>query len=149
MNQENDINYSDNINKFKLKTNSVKDSNGDIIESSVYLDSEIPMNRVGETPELTKEEMEKMKETLSTEIDKTTKSVPYDDLIEIAVKNLSDSVREHAKKEIRRRIISGEVKYKYGDEINLEAVANQIIYDLEKTRIDYLRSVAKSKGNVR
>ncbi len=73
---ENDNNtYIDNTNTFNLKTMPVKDSEGNILEPSVYLDSDVSMNKVndGKSPELTKEQLEKMKETIATEIDKTTR----------------------------------------------------------------------------
>ena len=131
-------------NNYNLKTNTIKGPNGEIVEPSVYLDSDIPMNKVSESPELTKDQLEKMKETLATEINKTTKAVSYDDLIEVAV-------REQAKEEIRRRILSGEVKYDFaiGHEKTPEQVAFQVLDNLESTRREYLQSVAQSKGNVR
>ena len=143
--------YNDNNNTYNLKTNPVKGPNGEIIEPSVYLDSEVPVNKVRKSPELTKEQLEKMKETIATEIDKTTKAVSYDDLIEVAVYNSSDAVREQAKEEIKRRILSGEVKYDFaiGHEKTPEQVAFQVLDDLERTRRKYLQSVAQSKGNVR
>lgn len=143
--------YNDNNNTYNLKTNPVKGPNGEIIEPSVYLDSEVPVNKVRKSPELTKEQLEKMKETIATEIDKTTKAVSYDDLIEVAVYNSSDAVREQAKEEIKRRILSGEVKYDFaiGHEKTPEQVAFQVLDDLERTRREYLQSVAQSKGNVR
>ncbi len=138
-------------NNYNLKTNTIKGPNGEIVEPSVYLDSDIPMNKVSESPELTKDQLEKMKETLATEINKTTKAVSYDDLIEVAVYNSSDAVREQAKEEIRRRILSGEVKYDFaiGHEKTPEQVAFQVLDNLESTRREYLQSVAQSKGNVR
>ena len=138
-------------NNYNLKTNTIKGPNGEIVEPSVYLDSDIPMNKVSESPELTKDQLEKMKETLATEINKTTKAVSYDDLIEVAVYNSSDAVREQAKEEIRRRILSGEVKYDFaiGHEKTSEQVAFQVLDNLESTRREYLQSVAQSKGNVR
>ena len=143
--------YNDNNNTYNLKTNPVKGPNGEIIEPSVYLDSEVQVNKVRKSPELTKEQLEKMKETIATEIDKTTKAVSYDDLIEVAVYNSSDAVREQAKEEIKRRILSGEVKYGFaiGHEKTPEQVAFQVLDDLERTRREYLQSVAQSKGNVR
>ena len=143
--------YNDNNNTYNLKTNPVKGPNGEIIEPSVYLDSEVPVNKVSKSPELTKEQLEKMKETIATEIDKTTKAVSYDDLIEVAVYNSSDAVREQAKEEIKRRILSGEVKYGFaiGREKTPEQVAFQVLDNLERTRREYLQSVAQSKGNVR
>ena len=143
--------YNDNNNTYNLKTNPVKGPNGEIIEPSVYLDSEVPVNKVRKSPELTKEQLEKMKETIATEIDKTTKAVSYDDLIEVAVYNSSDAVREQAKEEIKRRILSGEVKYDFviGHEKTPEQVVFQVLDDLERTRREYLQSVAQSKGNVR
>ena len=143
--------YNDNNNTYNLKTNPVKGPNGEIIEPSVYLDSEVPVNKVRKSPELTKEQLEKMKETIATEIDKTTKAFSYDDLIEVAVYNSSDAVREQAKEEIKRRILSGEVKYDFaiGHEKTPEQVAFQVLDDLERTRRKYLQSVAQSKGNVR
>lgn len=143
--------YNDNNNTYNLKTNPVKGPNGEIIEPSVYLDSEVPVNKVRKSPELTKEQLEKMKETIATEIDKTTKAFSYDDLIEVAVYNSSDAVREQAKEEIKRRILSGEVKYDFaiGHEKTPEQVAFQVLDDLERTRREYLQSVAQSKGNVR
>lgn len=151
MNENDNISYNENNNKFNLKTKPVKGPNGEIIESSVYLDSDIPMNKVSERPELKKEQLEKMKETIATEIDKTTKAVSYDDLIELAVYNSSDAVREHTKEEIKRRILSGEVKYAsaIGNEKSPEQIAYQVLSDLERTRREYLQSVAQSKGNVR
>lgn len=138
-------------NNYNLKTNTIKGPNGEIVEPSVYLDSDIPMNKVSESPELTKDQLEKMKETLATEINKTTKAVSYDDLIEVAVYNSSDAVREQAKEEIRSRILSGEVKYGFaiGHEKTPEQVAFQVLDNLESTRREYLQSVAQSKGNVR
>ena len=143
--------YNDNNNTYNLKTNPVKGPNGEIIEPSVYLDSEVPVNKVRKSPELTKEQLEKMKETIATEIDKTTKAVSYDDLIEVAVYNSSEAVREQAKEEIKRRILSGEVKYDFaiGHEKTPEQVAFQVLDDLERTRTEDLQSVAQSKGNVR
>ena len=58
--------YNDNNNTYNLKTNPVKGPNGEIIEPSVYLDSEVPVNKVRKSPELTKEQLEKMKETIAT-----------------------------------------------------------------------------------
>lgn len=143
--------YNDNNNTYNLKTNPVKGPNGEIIEPSVYLDSEVPVNKISKSPELTKEQLEKMKETIATEIEKTTRAVSYDDLIEVAVYNSSDAVREQAKEEIKRRILSGEVKYDFaiGHEKTPEQVAFQVLDDLERTRREYLQSVAQSKGNVR
>lgn len=151
---ENDNNtYIDNTNTFNLKTMPVKDSEGNILEPSVYLDSDVSMNKVndGKSPELTKEQLEKMKETIATEIDKTTKLVSYDDLIEVAVYNSSDAVREQAKEEIKRRIISGEVKYAFaiGHEKTPEQVAFQVLDNLDRTRREYLQSVDKNKGHTR
>lgn len=150
MNEKENIQFIIN-NNYNLKTNTIKGPNGEIIEPSVYLDSDITMNKVSESPELTKDQLEKMKETLATEINKTTKAVSYDDLIEVAVYNSSDAVREQAKEEIRRRILSGEVKYGFaiGHEKTPEQVAFQVLDNLESTRREYLQSVAQSKGNVR
>lgn len=140
--------YNDNSNTYNLKTNSVIGPNGEIIEPSVYLDSDISMNKVSESSELTKEQLEKMKETITTEIDKTTKEVSYDDLVEVAIYNSSDAVRKQAKEEIRRRIISGEVLYPSSD-VTFEYLASRILNDIDEKRREYLRSVAQSKGNVR
>lgn len=153
MNGNDNNTYIDNTNTFNLKTIPVKDSDGNILEPSVYLDSDVPMNKVndGESPELTKEQLEKMKETIATEIDKTTKSVTYDDLINVAVYNSSDAVREQTKEEIKRRILSGEVKYgtAFGHEKTPEQVAFQVLDNLERTRREYLQSVAQSKGHTK
>ena len=149
MNGNDNNTYIDNTNTFNLKTMPVKDSEGNILEPSVYLDSDIPMNKIndGESPELTKEQLERMKETIATEIDKTTKSVSYDDLVKDAVYNSSDGVREQAKEEIKRRILSGELKFDFEHEITPEQVAFKILDHLERNRREYLQSVAQSKGH--
>ena len=151
MNENGNNTYADNTNTFNLKTMPVKDSEGNILEPSIYLDSDVPMNKVGETgetPELTKEQLEKMKETIATEIDKTTKKVSYDDLVKIATYDSSDAVREQAKKEIERRILAGEV-YDYSPDVTFEHLAFSVLNRIDIDRREYLQSVARSKGNVK
>lgn len=148
MNENDNNTYNDNNNKFNLKTNPIKGPNGEIIEPSVYLDSDVPRNVVEESPELTKEQLQKMKETIATEIDKTTQALSYKDLREAAIYNSSDSVREQAKEEIKRRILSGEVSFGASDE-SLEQTVIGVLSYIEDQRREYLQSVAKSKGNTR
>ena len=109
------------------------------------------MNVIGETPEFSKEQLKDLKAKLQSEIDKTTKKVPYDDLIEASIYNSSDAVREHAKEEIERRILSGEVKYVYaaGIEKTPEQTASKVLNDLAIKRMEYLQSVSQSKGNAK
>ena len=151
---KNIINYfynNDDKKIFTLKTNPIKDAEGNIIEPARYLDAEQPMNVIGETPEFSKEQLKDLKAKLQSEIDKTTKKVPYDDLIEASIYNSSDAVREHAKEEIERRILSGEVKYVYaaGIEKTPEQTASKVLNDLAIKRMEYLQSVSQSKGNAK
>lgn len=66
----------DNTNTFNLKRNSVIDPNGEILEPSVYLDSSAPIDKVNasESSTLTKEQLEKLRKTKTTEIDKQQKN---------------------------------------------------------------------------
>ena len=151
MNGNDNTSYNDNTNTFNLKTMPVKDTDGNILEPSVYLDSDVPMNKVdesSETSELTKEQLERMKETITTEIAKTTKEVSYNDLVEIATYNSSDTVREQAKAEIKRRIISGEV-FEPSPDVTFEHLALGILNYIDDERREYLQRVARSKGNVK
>lgn len=150
MNHNENIQYNIN-NNYNLKTKPIKGVNGEIIEPSTYLDSNAPINKVGEDTKLTKEQLEEMKEKLATEIDKTTKAVSYDDLLEVAVYNSSDAVREQAREEIKRRILSGKMLYPSYEEIgkSKEDIAYIILDEIDRKRREYLQSVAQSKGNVR
>ena len=139
---DNNIYFIDKTLKYQLKTEPVKDSEGNIIKHAFYLDSDVSMNEAN-----TKDQLEK----IATEIDEAIKSVPYDTLIDVAIYNSSDDVSEQAKKEIKRRIVSGELKNNFaiGHEKVPELAAFLVLDILDKIRSKYLQSVDENKGHTR
>lgn len=150
------MNHNENIqynisNNYNLEKKPFKGVNGEMIEPSTYVDSNVPINKVEEDTKFTKEQLEEMKKNLATEIEKTTKSIDYDDLIKEATYNSNDVVRKLAKEEIKRRILSGEMSYPGYERVgkSKEDIAYIILDKIDRERREYLQLATQNKGNVR